>query len=529
MSTDRVEAYIAGLNTSEAYKRLFRRYGIAYRWLAMLSIMLAMLATLLTGTIINVAIPQIMGAYGVGQDQAQWLATANLAAATVGMLTTAWLVQSFGLRAALVGIMSVFLVGSVIGGASPNLEVMIVARIAQGLASGQVAPLSIMVIFQLFPPGKQGVAMGVSSIGAVLAPAIGPTVGGLLIDLFNWRYVFYLGVPFSLLCIPMALLFAPAREGPRPHLPFDWLGLILLSLAITSLLMGLTHGEKDGWSSNKVLMEFAISIAAWAGFIYWQRQSTAPLLNLRIFAIRRFAIFALTAFAVGGGLYGSMYLIPLFLQLVQGLPPREAGFAMLPAGIALAVSVPFCGRLVDRFDPRWLITAGVLLVSLSFWLMRGADPNTGFWLFAWWMILGRLGIALSFPTLSLGAVKSVPMAYLGQASGALHFVRQLGGAFGVNLLSIFLLRRTHFHTDAINTTQSHDNLLTSELLASTQQELLDAGLTAVEAAAVATQYLVGMLQMQASVLAFRDCFYIAAFVFLATLVPTWFLKKPVSS
>lgn len=525
MSSERVEAYLASLTTTEAHKALFRQYGIRYRWLAMLSIMLAMLATLLTGTIINVAIPQIMGAYGVGQDEAQWLSTANLAAATVGMLTTAWLVQSFGLRAALVGIMSVFLVASIVGGASPNLEVMILARIAQGLASGQVAPLSIMVIFQLFPPGRQGLAMGVSSIGAVLAPAVGPTVGGLLIDAYNWRYVFYLGVPFSLLCIPMAMLFTPAREGARPDLPFDWRGLVLLAVAITSLLMGLTHGEKDGWSSNRVLLEFAVSVLAWGGFIYWQYRCPVPLLNLQVFAIRRFAIFALTAFAVGGGLYGSMYLIPLFLQLVQGLSPRDAGFAMLPAGVALAIAVPFSGRLVDRFDPRWLITAGVLLVSLSFWLMRGADPNTGFWLFAWWMILGRLGIALSFPTLSLGAVKSVPLELLGQASGALNFIRQLGGAFGVNLLSILLLRRTRFHTDAVNATQSHDNAVTAEALAGVQQELLDAGLTAVDAAAVATQYLAGMLQMQASVLAFRDCFYIAALVFLATLLPTWMLKK----
>ncbi len=527
MSTDRVERYIAGLNTSDPFKLLFRRYGVGYRWMAMLTIMLAMLATLLTGTIINVAIPQIMGAYGVGQDEAQWLSTANLAAATVGMLTSSWLVQRFGLRPALVGMMSLFMLGSVVGGMSPNLEVMILARIVQGLTSGQVAPLSIAIIFQLFPPGKQGLAMGVSSIGAVLAPAVGPTVGGLLVETFNWRYVFFLGVPFSLLCIPMALLFLPMRGGPRPRLPFDLRGLVLLSAAITCLLMALTNGEGEGWSSNLVLSLFAGSAAAWTGFIYWERRCEVPLLNLELFAIRRFSIFALTAFAVGAGLYGSMYLIPLFLQLVQGMSPREAGNAMLPAGIALAIAVPFCGRLVDRFDPRWLITAGILFISLSFWLMRRADPSTGFWVFAWWMILGRLGVAFSFPTLSLGAVKSVPMEYLSQASGALNFVRQLGGAFGVNLLSILLLRRTNFHTDAIMSTQSYDNTTTAELLAGVQQLLSEAGLTAVESGAVAVQYLAGMLHMQASVIAFRDCFIVAAIVFLLTLLPTWMLKREV--
>jgi DHA2 family multidrug resistance protein len=527
LSTARVEAYIARLNTSESFKALFRQYGMAYAWLAMMTIMLAMLATLLTGTIINVAIPQIMGAYGVGQDQAQWLSTANLAAATVGMLSSAWLVQSFGLRPALVGMMAMFLLGSVVGGLSPNLEIMILARIVQGLASGQVAPLSIAIIFQLFPPGKQGLAMGISSIGAVLAPAIGPTVGGLLIDAFNWRYVFYLGVPFSLLCIPMALMFLPQREGPRPQLPFDWRGLGLLSLAITTLLMGLTNGENEGWSSNYVLLLFTVSITAWLSFIYWQRRCAAPLLNLKIFGIQRFAIFALTAFAVGAGLYGSMYLIPLFLQLVQGMSPREAGYAMLPAGIALALAVPICGRLVDKYDPRVLLSIGVICISASFYLMRSADVTTTFWVFAWWMILGRIGIAFAFPSLSLGAVKSVPLEYVSQAAGVLNFTRQLGGAFGVNLLSILLLRRTRFHTDAVNATQSYDNTSTLEMLTLIQQQLFDAGMTRIEQGAVAIQYLAASLQLEATIIAFRDCFVVAAIVFLLTLVPTWMLKKEV--
>lgn len=161
----------------------------------------------------------------------------------------------------------------------------------------------------------------------------------------------------------------------------------------------------------------------------------------------------------------------------------------------------------------------------SFYLMRSADIATSFWVFAWWMILGRIGIAFSFPTLSLGAVKSVPLEYVSQAAGALNFTRQLGGAFGVNLLSILLLRRTRFHTDAVNATQSYDNSTTLEMLAIVQQQLLDAGITRIEQGAVAIQYLAGSLQLQATIIAFRDCFVVAAIVFLLTLLPTWMLKK----
>ena len=302
--SDKLEAYIAELDTSEPIKALFRRYGLGYTNLAMASVMLAMLATLLTGTIINVAIPQIMGSYGVGQDKAQWLSTAYLAAATVGMLTTSWLIQTWGMRIAVASTMTVFMFGSLLGGLSPNLEVMIIARIIQGATSGMITPLTMLIIFQLYPSGKQGVAMGISSIGAILAPALGPTVGGLLVDTFNWRYVYYLGVPFSFLCIPMALLFLPDRAGPKTKQPFDWPGMVSLSTAVTLLLIAFSNGEKEGWSSNIIIAYFVGAIASGASFIYLQVHSKAPLLNLKLFSYLRFSIFAITAFVFGAGLFG---------------------------------------------------------------------------------------------------------------------------------------------------------------------------------------------------------------------------------
>lgn len=523
--SDKLEAYIAQLNTTEPIKALFRQYGLHYSKLAMGAVMLAMLATLLTGTIINVAIPQIMGSYGIGQDKAQWLSTAYLAAATVGMLTTSWMIQTWGIRLMVAGTMTLFMAGSLIGGLSPNLEVMIVARIIQGATSGMITPLTMLVIFQLYPPGKQGTAMGISSIGAVLAPALGPTVGGILIDAFSWRYVYFLGVPFSLICIPMALLFLPNRAGPKPKIPFDWLGVITLSAAVTLLLMAFSNGEREGWGSDIIITYFVSALISGGLFIYWQTHSPSPILNLKLFGYVRFTIFAITAFVFGAGLFGSTYLIPLFLQLVQGMTPTDTGFSMMPAGIVMALAIPFCGRMADKYDPGTLISWGAILFFLSFYLMIGSDANTGFWTFAWWMCIGRLGISLAMPPMNMGAIRSVPMEYMSQASGVLNFVRQLGGAFGVNLLSVALARRTEFHLDAIYSTQRGDNVATVEMLQAIQERLVMTGLPELERSVLAMQHLATGLYTQATISAFRDSFLIASLVFLLTLIPAWFMRK----
>jgi MFS transporter, DHA2 family, multidrug resistance protein len=520
-----IEAYIVQLNTTDAVKTLFRRYGVRYAWIAMTTVMIAMMAALLTGTIVNVAIPQIMGTFGIDQVTAQWLSTANLAASTVGMLMTFWMVQTWGLRTMMVVAMALFLFGSVLGGLSPNIEIMIFARIIQGVTAGMVTPLTMSVIFLLFPAKHQSVAMGISSIGAILAPALGPALGGGLIDSYSWRYVYFLGVPLSLLCIPLALAFLPGREGPRPKIPFDWLGVVTLSSAITWMLIALTKGEQEGWSSNIIIIYSVLSAVSWLVFIYWQITNTTPLLNVSLFKYQRFSVFAIIACVFGAGLYGSTYLIPVFLQIVQGMTPTESGLIMMPAGIVMGVIIPFCGRMADSFDPRVLISWGALFFFLSFYLMGDADANTGFWTFAWWMCIGRIGIGLAIPSMSMGAMRSVPMEYVTQASGILNFVRQLGGAYGVNLLSMVLARRTQFHVESLYSTQREDNMATTEMLMLLQQHLTQAGIAPVEQPELALQLLAQSLHVQATVIAFKDSFLIAAVVFILMLIPTWMLKK----
>lgn len=520
MSAD-VEDYLRRLTTTEPIREQFRRYGIHYAWWLMLTSILATLATLLAGTIINVAIPHAMGAFGVGQDQAQWLATANLASGTAGMLLTAWSVERLGMRLTLLLSLAVFTAGCLIGGFSTSMEVMVLGRILQGVPSGIITPLGMSVIFQVFPPGRQGLAMGVSSIGIILAPALGPAVGGMLVDSFSWRYVFFLGVPISLLCIPLTLMFAPGRATDSPRQRLDVLGLALASAAITLLLVGLTNGEREGWNEDLTLLEIGSALLLFALFVLWQRRASQPLMNLAVFRSRQFSVMVLAGFVLGGGLFGSTYILPLFLQVTQGLTPTDAGLALMPAGLVMALVFPLCGRLADRVPARTLMSAGIVIFAVSFVLMTRADANTGFWLLAWWMVIGRIGIALAMPSLNIGAIGAVPPEMVHQASGTLNFLRQLGGAFGVNLLSMALERRHSFHIDALAATQRPDNVMTRELLGALQHQLERAGLTAAEQVQVSMNWLGQALGEQAMMLAFRDSFWITAAAFLATLVPLW--------
>jgi len=520
-----VESYIDSLNTSDTVKALFRQHGVAYSWIAMGVITLAMLATLLSSTIVNVAIPRIMGAYGIGQDQAQWLSTANLASSTVAMLLTSWLVQVWGIRLVVFCSMLVFLLGTVIGGISPNVELMIFSRVLQGIAAGIITPLSMYVVFLLFPLNRQGMVMGVSSIGVMLAPALGPTLGGVLTDTFNWRYVYYICLVAPLLCIPLALIYLPDRDGEKPNIPFDWRGLVLLSLGISLLFVGLSNGRREGWASVLVLCNLGAGIAASLTFVYWQLRNPTPLLNLAIFRHYRFAMYSIIGFVFSAGLYGSTYLIPLFLQLVQGMSPTDSGLLTMPAGLLMAVVAPFCGRLADHYDPSLLIAWGTLLFSGSFLLMVGADANTSFFTFAWWMAIGRIGIGFAFPPMSMAGVRSVPAELVGQASGVLNFMRQLGGAFGVNLCSLILAQRTEFHADAVFSTQRADNSETLHSIFILEQQLTATGMPAIEKKLTAMQYLSESLHLQAMVSAFKDSFLVSALVFLAALIPVWLIWR----
>lgn len=499
------------------------RWGASYRWFVTFAAMLGTVATILSATIVNVALPQVMGAFGIGQDHAQLISTAFLAAVTATMLLNGWLVDTFGCRLTYAAAITMFIVGSIVSGFAPNEGVLIAGRVLQGAAAGMVQPLGMQIIFQVFPAERRGSAMGLYAVGVVLAPALGPTVGGLIVDGFGWRAVFFLGIPVALVGLVLGLVFmpGPARDGARRR--FDGPGFALLVTALLALLTGLSSGQREGWGSDRVVIELLVAAAAAVGFVLWELHTASPMLNPRLFAVRGFACSAAVGLVYGAALFGTTYLAPLFVQTIQGYTPTRAGLLLMPAGLAMVLVFPIAGRLADRFPPWGAIGAGLLLFGISAALMVGVATDTPFWTLALWILVGRIGFGFAMPSMNAGALRALPPRWVSQGSGAVNFARQFGGAIGVNLLSILLERQTQFHAQALTATQ-FGSAATREMLDTVAALLARDGFPGGTREAMAQDFLSQTILAQASMLAFRDTFLAVAIVCCVALIPVAIMR-----
>jgi MFS transporter, DHA2 family, multidrug resistance protein len=400
--------------------------------------MVGTVATVLAVTTINVALPALLREFGIGHDSLQWFATGFLAATTATMLATAWLVDTFGQRRTFLGTIAVFFVGSMLGAVSWDVGSMIVARVLQGAAAGVMQPLSMIALFEVFAPEERGRAMGIFGFGVVLAPAIGPAVGGLLMEMFGWRAIFLLSVPFCLAAWPLGTRSLSDARGAGSRRRFDWQGAVLLTAALFALLDLPVVGHRAGWTTAPTLLHAVLALGLAAAFVFWEKRAQAPLLSLGLFSNRSFRAALIVAFAYGLGLFGSTYLVPVFVQDIAGYSPAKAGNLLLWPGLVLAVTIALSGRLTDRAPPRHVVAAGLTCFALSSLLLAYATGASAFWLLALWLAIGRAGLGLIIPSLNVGAVQAVPAEHLGQAASIVNFARQLGGAIGVNLLAVLL-------------------------------------------------------------------------------------------
>ncbi|MDB5819164.1 MAG: transporter [Rhizobacter sp.] len=425
-------------NSSEALRE---RHGERYRWLLLFTVMIGTMASIMSSTIVNVAIPDMSRYFTLGQERAQWMAAGFMAAMTLSMLTTPWLLQRFGYRSTYAGAIALLLIGGIGGGVSSIYELVMAARVAEGLAAGVLQPIPAIIIMRAFQSHEQGKAMGVFSFGVVLAPAIGPSVGGILVEAFGWRSIFFVVVPFCIAALYMARRFLPnTAPGNVPAnqggVKLDVPGLTLMAVAVLSLLNGLVQLHDADHGVAFVLL--AVAAGSFAVFIVQQRRAAAPLMSLALFEHRQFAMGSVVAFIYGMALFGSTYLLPVFMQLALKLPPSLAGAVLLPAGLTLAAVIPISGRLADRYPVSRMVTIGLALLAASFLLMIFIRPTTSLWLITAFAIIGRAGLAFVLPSLNLGSMRGLPSSLISHGSSTINFMRQIGGAIGVSMVGIFL-------------------------------------------------------------------------------------------
>jgi EmrB/QacA subfamily drug resistance transporter len=437
------------------------RYGPRYRWLLLLSVMVGTMASIMSSTIVNVAIPDMSRHFTLGQERAQWVTSGFMVAMTVSMLTTPWLLARYGYRRTYVGTMVLLLAGGIVGGFSSSFALVLAARVAEGLAAGVVQPIPAIIIMRAFAPHEQGRASGIFGMGVVLAPAIGPSIGGVLVDLFGWRSIFFMVVPFCLASLWLAYRYVPVTApggvaANRQGATLDWRGLLLGSAGTLCLLNGMV--TLHGGAPLEAALLLAAAVLALVVFIVWQRRlantGREPLMNLALFGYRQFAMGSIVAFIYGTALFGSTYLLPVYMQLGLGLSASYVGSILLPSGFVLAVTIALVGRLADRHPTYLLVSIGLALLALSFALMPTVTLGTTIWLLVAWAILGRIGLGFILPSLNLGSLRALDKNLISQGSSAISFVRMLGGAIGVSLCGIVLEWRLAAHGDSLAQTAS---------------------------------------------------------------------------
>ncbi len=500
--------------------------GFAQRWLVVATSLSSSLALALSGTITNVAVPDIMGAFGVGQDQAQWMATAFFAAMTAGMLLSDWLTRTFGSRHVFVAMMLLFFAASAAGGTAQTYLVVVLGRATQGLAAGVILPLTMMAMFAVFPPNRRAMVAGLFGLSFILGPGLGPWFGGLAIDLFDWRFTFYVAMPVAFCSMMLASIVFPTRDRDAPRTYLDWFGFLLVATFLTATLTGLSNGQLKGWNSNFVLLTLGTGLGSAILFVAWELYVDDPIFDVRLLARPRFAIASAVSFLFGATLFGSFYLQPVFVQLVQNYTPLRAGLVLVPGGLIMGLILPLAGRTADIIPPYIPLALGFALFTVSTWLMGLADANTAFITFAVFVGIGRIGQGMLFPPVTAAGLKAAPPEKLGTANGMLNFNRQLGGAFGINLLAIFIERRTSIYSEVLASTQTEANSATQGLLASVREMLTATGLPDAIEGSLATVYLGRMVAAQATALAFRDTFIVFAMVGIVSVLLSLMLWSP---
>jgi EmrB/QacA subfamily drug resistance transporter len=445
-----VTARATGLPAPSSLAALRARYGPRYRWFVLLTVMTGTIASIMASTIVNVAVPDMSLHFTLGQERAQWLSAGFMAAMTVSMPLTPWLLGRHGYRRTYIGAVLLLLGGSIAGGLANDYGLVLTMRIAEGLAAGILQPIPAIIILRGFEPSEQGRAMGLFGAGVVLAPALGPSIGGVLVEWFGWRSIFFVASPFCLLAIPLAARLLPhsapgGSEVNAERARLDVPGLLLVAATILLGLNGLSllHGT----DVRLGLLLLGISAVLLLVFIKVQQRTEQPLIRLELFRHPNFVRAALVAFIYGAALFGSTYLLPVFMQMALALPPSQAGAVLLPAGIVLAVVIPIVGRVSTITNRSVYILVGLVLLSMSFAAMLVVDVGSSLLVISALAIVGRVGLGCILPSLNLAAMEGVGPGLVAQGTSLINLLRQLGGATGVSLIGVFLAWRMQEHAD----------------------------------------------------------------------------------
>jgi len=500
--------------------------GSTHKWAITFSVMLVTVMQVLDTSITNVALPHMQGSFSASIDEMSWVITSYLAANAVVIPASGWLTSVFGRRRFYLICTVTFTASSFLSGIAPNLEFLILMRILQGLGGGPVVPMSLAVMWEIFPLEQRGTAMAVWGTGIMLAPILGPTVGGYIADNWSWRWIFYINLPIGILAFFMvsAFLFdAPFHRRPR-HV--DLAGIVLMVVGFGCLQLVLDLGERRDWfDSTLVLMCGVLAACMLAGFVIRELMAAEPILDLTVFRDRNFGIGTLAIFLVGLGFNSSLLLLALYTQTVLGYDAWTAGLTLAPGGLGTMIALMISGRLVSRMDQRLMLAGGCSLAAVALFFMTQLTSTIDFWNLAWPRFLQGFSQGFIFVPLQALTLATIPTERLGNSTAAYNVARNIGGSMGVALVTTLLARRSQVHQATL---MGHLDPWSFEMAGRLQvwtNHFVARGADTYTAGRQAMAMLYRETVTQANILSYADDFWLLLVVYCSVLLLIPFMRR----
>jgi DHA2 family multidrug resistance protein len=513
--------------TSDRHERPFH----VSPWIIALTVMIATFMEVLDTSVANVALPHIAGDLSATVEETTWVLTSYLVANAVVLPLGGYLSSIMGRKRFYLTCVTIFTVASALCGLAPSLGWLIFFRILQGLGGGGLQPTSQAIIVESFPREKRGAAMALYGMGVILAPIIGPVLGGWITDNYSWHWIFLINIPIGMLAIflnsamlhdPPTLKRIDLKEGAR----FDYVGIGILTLGLAALEIVLDEGQRKDWLSSNFIVFFTIvACVALVTTVIVEWRKKDPIVDLKLLKDRNFAVSTVLLFVLGFVLYGSMALLPIFLQTLLGYTASLSGWILSPGGVAVLVMMPVVAMLLKHVDTRWLICTGFIICGTGLFLMAGFNLQVDFGTAMTTRMIQSMGLAFLFIPMNVTAFHNVPPSKTSYATSLLNLVRNIGGSTGIALVTTILSRRAQFHQANLVGNLQAGNPAFERMLSGARQLLMGHGSSMADAAHKAEGMVYGTLMRQATMMAFADTFWIMGALCFCLLPLVLFMRK----
>jgi len=497
-------------------------------WLIAIAVMSSTFMEVLDTTVVNVSLPHIAGSLSASTDEATWTLTSYLVANAIILPMTGWLAGRFGRKRLLLLAVTGFTAASFLCGLAPSLGLLIIFRIIQGACGGGLQPLSQAVLLESFPPQKRGQAMAFWALGIVVAPMLGPVIGGWLTDNYSWRWVFYINVPIGVLAILLtqAFIFDPPYLR-RERTGIDYWGIGFLVVGMGALQIMLDKGQEEDWFGAHFIVVLAfLAIAGLGALVIRELRTPHPVIDLTIFRYRSYAVGTFLMTVVGFVLYGSTVLYPLMMQELLGYTATHAGVTNFPRGLASFIFMPFVGFLVGKVDSRKLLAGGLLLTAAAMFQVSFFSLSVGFWDFALPLVLQGVGLGLIFVPLTTVSNDAIPRERMGNATSIFNLMRNIGASVGISSVETLQFRHMQAHLNYLGQHINEASVRTQQTVAGLSQVFISKGVDTVTAEHRAHAALWRMVQQQAAMLSYNDVFRFLGWMFLVMLPLLFLMEKP---